>query len=100
MRKANSLTLKELVNILAETEVKQVNILKDEDGEPLYGLADGEKRIILLDKNMSQQQKKFYLLHELFHMSDYLRGFQTDEETTVERTKEQYRRMYGAEYEE
>ncbi len=98
MKRKKTLNLKDIIDILAETDIKTVPDL-NHDGDDCYGLAEYDARLVSLQEGMSIQQRKYVLIHELFHMSDYLRGFDTDEEDTDERTNNLYRKLYGCDFE-
>lgn len=98
MRKKQTLTLKDIIDVLAETDVTTVPDLYS-DGDACYGLADLDNKKIFLQDKMSIQQRKYVVIHELFHMSDYLRGHETDEEETEARGQKLYTKLYGTPYE-
>lgn len=51
-------------------DVKQVDELKDEDSEDIYGQVDHFKQEFTLRKDVTEEIKKVTLLHEIIHVFD------------------------------
>jgi Zn-dependent peptidase ImmA (M78 family) len=98
MKRLQHLTLKEIINILAETDVRQ-RFAPLVGNTQVMGYADADNKLIVVDRALQTQTKKYVLLHELYHMSDFIRGLKTDEKYTEQRTNAHYERLYKSRFE-
>lgn len=92
--KLEELTVKAIVQVLADYNFNHVPNLYNQSGE-LEGLAvPTDKQILVSDRPLINERYNA-IIHELFHAYDILRGMKSNENYTLRRADAQAKKLFG-----
>jgi len=102
-RHTNPLTLKDVIETFVTYDLRHSvfphNLISEEYGIPyLFGMAIDNRKIILIDEDLGQEETRATLIHELLHTKHYRLGDLSErlvEKTVRAETKRMYKLLYG-----
>ena len=75
-RKLRKVEISDIINALTHYDIRHVEFPMEYllDDSEIYGIADDYKKVLYINKEKSEEDKREAVLHELCHAVHYLRG--------------------------